>query len=72
MTQSLMVVATEAGTGKSVVSLGLLDQFERQGVRARYFKPVGLCNGAGRIDPDVKFIHGALLRIRRKSRTTRR
>jgi phosphate acetyltransferase len=60
MTQSLMVVATEAGTGKSVVSLGLLDLFERQGVRAGFFKPVGLCNGSDGIDPDVLFIHGAL------------
>jgi phosphate acetyltransferase len=60
MTQSLMVVATEAGTGKSVVSLGLLDLFERQGVRAGFFKPVGLCNGNGGIDPDVLFIHSAL------------
>ena len=42
MAQSLMVVAPEAGTGKSVVSFGLLDQFERLGVRAIYFRPVGL------------------------------
>ncbi len=60
MTQSLMVVATEPGTGKSAISLGLLDQFERAGVRACFFKPVGLTNGSGGIDPDVTFIHAAL------------
>ena len=42
MTQSLMVVATEPGAGKSAICLGLLDQFERHGVRAGFFKPVGL------------------------------
>ena len=60
MTQSLMVVATEPGTGKSAISLGLLDQFERAGVQACFFKPVGLTNGSGGIDPDVTFIHKAL------------
>ena len=60
MVQSLMVVATEPGTGKSVISLGLLDQFERQGVRACYFKPVGLSNAGTGTDPDVKFIHATV------------
>lgn len=40
MAQTWMVMANEAGVGKSLVSLGLLDQLERAGVRAAYFRPV--------------------------------
>ncbi len=61
MSQTLMVIATEAGTGKSVVSLGLLEQLERAGARASYFKPVGQNkNTKNNIDGDVAFIHKAL------------
>ncbi len=42
MPQSLMVVATERGTGKSVLSLGLLDQFERHGIRLAGLGPEDL------------------------------
>jgi phosphate acetyltransferase len=41
MSHTLMVVANEAEVGKTVFALGLLDQLERHGARARYFKPVG-------------------------------
>jgi len=60
MAQSVMVVATEAGTGKSVISLGLVDQLERHGARTAYFKPVGLTNGTGVLDPDARFVHQTL------------
>jgi phosphate acetyltransferase len=60
MTQSLMVVATEDGVGKSVVTLGLLDQFERRGARACYFKPVGLKTASGQATRDARFIQEAL------------
>ncbi len=60
MTQSVMVVANEAGTGKSVISLGLVDQLERHGARTAYFKPVGLTDGSGALDPDARFIHQTL------------
>ncbi|NUN15270.1 MAG: phosphate acetyltransferase [Myxococcales bacterium] len=40
MAQTLMIMANEAGVGKSLVSLGLLDQLERAGVRTAYFRPV--------------------------------
>ncbi len=60
MTQSVMVVASEAGTGKSVISLGLVDQLERHGARTAYFKPVGLTNGSGTLDPDARFVHQTL------------
>jgi phosphate acetyltransferase len=56
-----MVVATEPGSGKSVISLGLTDQFERNGTRSTFFKPVGLATArSGHIDRDVVFIHRAL------------
>ncbi len=60
MTQSLMVVATEPRSGKSAICLGLLDQFERHGVRAGFFKPVGLAAAPGHSDPDVLLVNGAL------------
>ncbi len=61
MAQSIMVLATEPGTGKSVLALGLADQLERQGVRAAYFKPVAMSTRKnGTIDPDVLFVHKAL------------
>lgn len=60
MTKSLMVVATEPGTGKSILTLGLVDQLERHGARVRYFKPVAVSQESGEIDPDVRFIHQAL------------
>ncbi len=69
MTQSVMVVASEAGTGKSVISLGLVDQLERHGARTAYFKPVGLTNGSGTLDPDARFVHQTL-RLRTPSEWT--
>lgn len=60
MAQSVMVVASEAGTGKSVISLGLVDQLERHGARTAYFKPVGLTDGSGTLDPDARFVQQAL------------
>ncbi len=61
MAQSVMVVATEPGSGKSVISLGLTDLFERSGTRATFFKPVGLSSvNPGQVDPDVVFIQRTL------------
>jgi phosphate acetyltransferase len=60
MSQPIMIVATEAGVGKSVVALGLLDQIQRQGARACYFKPVGLDDAPGRPGRDAGFIQHAL------------
>jgi phosphate acetyltransferase len=61
MAKSIMVIATESGTGKSVVSLGLCDAFARHGARVAYFKPVGN-HADGNRDDDVTFIKkGALL-----------
>ncbi|MCK6550579.1 phosphate acetyltransferase [Myxococcota bacterium] len=61
MAKSIMVIATESGTGKSVVSLGLCDAFARHGARVAYFKPVG-DDSDGNRDDDVTFIkRGALL-----------
>jgi phosphate acetyltransferase len=60
MASSLMVIATEAGCGKSVFSLGLHEQFERHGARAAYFKPVGIANGSNGPDSDIEFIHRTL------------
>jgi phosphate acetyltransferase len=59
MASSLMVMATEAGSGKSVFSLGLYEQFERHGARVAYFKPVVLGNGDGH-DGDVEFVRQTL------------
>ncbi len=61
MAQSVMVVATEPGTGKSVISVGLADQFERHGIRTAYFKPIGMTGAdADAIDPDIRFVKRAL------------
>jgi len=60
MAQSIMVVANEAGTGKSVVSCGIFDQLERHGTRAAYFKPVGIKGEGAGTDPDVNFVHHTL------------
>lgn len=60
MAQSMMVVATEAGTGKSVISLGLVDQFQSHGARTAYFKPVGVTDNGGGLDADARFVHQTL------------
>jgi len=61
MTQLIMVLATQPGTGKSVIALGLADQLERQGVSAVYFKPAALSTPKnGKVDPDIPFVHKAL------------
>jgi phosphate acetyltransferase len=56
MAQSLMVLTADASIGKSVISLGLADQFERHGARTSYFKPVGT-SVTGDLDSDVLFVH---------------
>ncbi|MDX9721038.1 MAG: phosphate acetyltransferase [Myxococcota bacterium] len=57
MAQTLMVVATQPGTGKSVVSLALLELFEQHGAIAHYYKPVTL--GSPDADPDLSFVRKA-------------
>ncbi len=59
MARTLMLLATEAGLGKSVVALGLVEQFERGGARCAYFKPVGLDGGA-EAEPDLDFLCRAM------------
>jgi len=67
MAKAIMVVATESGTGKSVISLGLCDAFARQGARVAFFKPVSGSTGNGHRDPDVHFVHKmAMLQIPRE------
>ncbi len=49
MSSSIFVTATQRGSGKSAVTLGLIAQLERTLGKIGYFKPVG----AGSEDPDV-------------------
>ncbi|MDF1561855.1 MAG: phosphate acetyltransferase [Deltaproteobacteria bacterium] len=60
MARCVMVIANEAGTGKSVVSLGLVDQLERHGARTAYFKPIGMSQAEATADADVRFVNGIL------------
>ncbi len=56
MSSSIFVTATQRGSGKSAVTLGLISQLERTLGRVGYFKPVG----SGGVDPDVRLMKDAL------------
>ncbi len=55
MPKSIFLTATQRGSGKSSVALGLVALLERTIGEVGYFKPVGQ-RGKGRIDPDVKLM----------------
>ena len=59
MSSSIYVTATQRGSGKSAVALGLISQLERTLGRVGYFKPVG-GGGANGVDPDVRLMKDAL------------
>jgi len=59
MSSSIYVTATQRGSGKSAVALGLISQLERSLGRVGYFKPVG-GGGANGVDPDVRLMKEAL------------
>ena len=59
MSNSIYVTATQRGSGKSAVALGLISQLERTLGRVGYFKPVG-GGGPGGVDPDVRLMKDVL------------
>ena len=56
---SIFVTATQAGSGKSTISLGLVNLLERTLGRVGYFKPIGLLGDRG-VDPDVRLMKDSL------------
>ena len=56
---SIFVTATQAGSGKSTISLGLVNLLERTLGRVGYFKPIGLKDKDG-VDPDVRLMKDSL------------
>ena len=59
MTSSILVTATQRGSGKSLVALGLVNELESVLGRVGYFKPVGNPGSEG-VDPDVRLMKSAL------------
>ncbi len=59
MTRSIFVTATQRGSGKSTVALGLVSLLERTLSRVGYFKPICQRNESG-VDPDVRLMKDAL------------
>jgi len=59
MTGSILVTATQRGSGKSLVTLGLIHHLESVLGRVGYFKPVGQ-SGADGLDPDARLMKSAL------------
>ncbi len=59
MANSIFVTATQRGSGKSTVALGLINVLEQTLGRVGYFKPIGLPNETG-VDPDVQLMKDAL------------
>jgi phosphate acetyltransferase len=59
MANSIFVTATQRGSGKSTIALGLVNVLERTLGRVSYFKPIGQKNENG-IDPDVQLMKDAL------------
>lgn len=55
MANSIFVTATQRGSGKSTVTLGLINLLERTISRVGYFKPIGQPGKDG-VDPDVKLM----------------
>lgn len=59
MAKSILVTATQRGSGKSAVALGLVHVLEGSLARVGYFKPVGVRDADG-TDPDVRLMKEAL------------
>ncbi len=59
MAKSILVTATQRGSGKSAVALGLVHVLEGNLARVGYFKPVGV-RAADGTDPDVRLMKEAL------------
>ncbi|MCU0692173.1 MAG: phosphate acetyltransferase, partial [Polyangiaceae bacterium] len=59
MTSSILVTATQRGSGKSTVALGLVHLLESNLARVGYFKPIGQ-RGMDGTDPDVRLMKDAL------------
>ena len=60
MASSIFVTATQRGSGKSTVALGLVNLLEQNLGRVSYFKPIGLSgDGEGGVDPDVQLMKDA-------------
>ena len=56
---SIFVTATQAGSGKSTICLGLVNLLERTLGKVGYFKPIGLRDKDG-VDPDVRLMKDSL------------
>ncbi len=56
---SIFVTATQAGSGKSTICLGLVNLLERTLGRVGYFKPIGLKTKEG-VDQDVRLMKDSL------------
>lgn len=59
MANSILVTATQRGSGKSAMALGLVHLLEGSLARVGYFKPVGI-KGPDGVDPDVRLMKDAL------------
>ncbi len=59
MTNSILVTATQQGSGKSLVTLGLCHVLEHSLPRVGYFKPIGY-GGSNGLDPDAILMKAAL------------
>jgi len=58
MANSIFVTATQRGSGKSAVTLGLINLLERTLGNVGYFKPIG-SSGENGVDPDVRLMKAA-------------
>lgn len=59
MTSSILVTATQRGSGKSTIALGLVNELESHLNNIGYFKPIGM-RGPDGYDPDVRLMKDAL------------
>ena len=59
MTNSILVTATQQGSGKSLVTLGLVNALEHSLPRVGFFKPIGR-GGPDGVDPDAALMKAAL------------
>ncbi|RLB54225.1 MAG: phosphate acetyltransferase [Deltaproteobacteria bacterium] len=59
MASSILVTATERGSGKSTIALGLVHLLESSLAKVGYFKPIGRRDDLGS-DPDVRLMKDAL------------
>ena len=59
MANSIFVTATQRGSGKSAVALGLINLLERTLGNVGYFKPIG-SSGDNGVDPDVRLMKDVL------------